>query len=471
MWNTNCNFPHIPILIQMMNRFFIHSLICAITVMGSCLAANRAMAQGQGTAIDKIVAKVDKHIVLLSELEASYLQQLSNGGQSGENVKCEILQGLVVNKVLLAKAEIDSVIVDDKRVDSELDRRMQYYEMQFGSREKIEQAYGKSVEQLKTELRKALQEQMTAQQMQDEITKNVKITPSEVKKFFNSIPKDSIPYFPTEVEVGHIVKTATVSKAQKAQTRAKLNEIRERIVTGGEDFEALAKVHSDDPGSGPNGGNLGYSKRGAMVPQFEAAALKLKPGEISQVIESEFGFHIIQLIDRRGNEYNSRHILIRPSYAEVDLTEAQNYLDSLRTRILNDSISFAKAAKEYSDDKMTSSSGGLFVDPNSNSTKIFAENLDPVVYMTIDTMQVGNITTPIAYRTDDGKSAMRIVYYKTKINPHYANLRDDWQKIYNAALGEKKNKIINEWFIKARNDVSIIVDDEYDKCNLVDNMQ
>jgi peptidyl-prolyl cis-trans isomerase SurA len=454
-----------------MNRLSLYSLICAISLLGNCLAGSAAKAQGQGTPIDKIVAKVDKHIVLLSELEASYLQHLANGGPTGENVKCEILQGLVVNKVLLAKAEIDSVIVDDKRVDSELDRRMQYYEMQFGSREKIEQAYGKSVEQLKAELRKALREQMTAQQMQDEITKGVKITPNEVKKFFNSIPKDSIPYFPTEVEVGHIVKAASVSKSQKAKTRAKLNEIRERIVTGGEDFEALAKTYSDDPGSGSRGGNLGYSKRGAMVPEFEATAMKLKVGEVSQVIESEFGFHIIQLLDRRGNEYNSRHILIRPSYAEVDLTEAQNYLDSLRTRILRDSITFAKAAKEYSDDKGTSSSGGLFVDPNSNSTKIFAENLDPVVYMTIDTMQLGNITPPVAYRTDDGKSAMRIVYYKTKIEPHYANLRDDWQKIYNAALGEKKNKIINEWFIKARNDVSIIVDDEFDNCNLVDNMQ
>jgi peptidyl-prolyl cis-trans isomerase SurA len=307
--------------------------------------------------------------------------------------------------------------------------------------------------------------------MQEEITKNVKITPNEVKKFFSSIPKDSIPYFPTEVEVGHIVKTATVSKSQKAKTRAKLNEIRERIITGGEDFESMAKIYSEDPGSGPRGGNLGYSKRGAMVPAYEATALKLKPGEISQVIESEFGFHIIQLIDRRGNDYNSRHILIRPSYSEVDLTEAQNYLDSLRTRILRDSISFAKAAKEYSEDKATSSSGGLFLDPNSNSTKIFAENLDPVVYMIIDTMQVGNITLPVAYRTDDGKSAMRIVYYKSKIDPHYANLRDDWQKIYNAALSEKKNKVINEWFIKARNGVSIIVDDEYDKCNLVDTMQ
>jgi peptidyl-prolyl cis-trans isomerase SurA len=308
------------------------------------------------------------------------------------------------------------------------------------------------------------------QQMQDNITKDIKITPNEVKRFFNSIPKDSIPYFPTEVEIGQIVRVGSVSKAMKSETKAKLTQIRERVVNG-EDFEMLARTYSDDVESAKRGGNLGYAKRGQMVSEFEAAALKLKPGELSQVIESEYGYHLIQLIDRRGDEYNARHILIRPSYANVDLAEAGQYLDSLRTRILGDTISFEKAAKEYSNDKATASNGGILSDPNSGSTKIFAENLDPVIYLTVDTMQVGSISKPIAYRTDDGKSAMRILYYKSKIDPHYANLSDDWQKIYNAALGEKKNKALNEWFEKAKGDVYINIDDEYKDCRVIEGMQ
>jgi peptidyl-prolyl cis-trans isomerase SurA len=395
---------------------------------------------------------------------------LSDGKPASDEAKCQILQGLVVNKVLAAKAEIDSVIVEDKQVNSELERRMQYMASQFGSEKKIEEAYGKSIDALKSELRKSLKEQLTVQQMQDEITKGIKITPNEVKRFYNSIPKDSIPYFPTEVEVGQIVKIGSVSKSQKNTTRAQLEEIRQRI-TNGEDFEALAKTYSDDLGSARQGGNLGYSKRGTMVANFEAAALKLKKNEISPVIESEFGFHIIQLLDRRGDEYNSRHILIRPSYTDVDLSQATAYLDSLRSRILADSISFEKAAKEYSDDKGSAPNGGILTDPNSGSTKIFAENLDPVIYLTVDTMQVGHISKPVAYRTDDGKSAMRILYYKSKIAPHYANLSDDWQKIYNAALGEKKNKVLNEWFDKSKGEVYISIDDDYKDCKLMQGIQ
>lgn len=436
-------------------------------LLGAILPISQVFSQGQGTAVDKIVAKVDKHIVLLSDVEAGYMQEITNGKQVDESTKCEILQGLVVNKVLLAKAEIDSVIVEEKEVEGDLERRMEYYIMQFGSAEKLEQAYGKSIDAWKKELRKSLKEQMTVQRMQDEITKAIKITPNEVKRFYSSIPQDSIPYFSTEVEVGQLVKIASVGKEQKSETKDRLQEIRDRIVAG-EDFETLAKTYSDDVESAKRGGNLGFAKRGRMVPQFEAAALKLKPGEISQVIESEYGYHVIQLIDRRGDEYDSRHILIRPNYASVDLSETEQYIDSLRTLIIKDSLSFEKAAKEYSDDKTSAANGGLLADANSGSTKIFAENLDPVVYLTIDSMQVGDISKPIAYRTDDGKSAMRILYYKSKVAPHYANLNDDWQKIYSAALNEKKNKVVNDWFEKARNEVFIRIDEDYDKCKLTD---
>jgi peptidyl-prolyl cis-trans isomerase SurA len=361
-------------------------------------------------------------------------------------------------------------MVEDKEIEDQLNRRMDYMiRTQFGSEQKLLEAYGKSVESLKSELRPQVREQLVAQKMQETITGKIKITPSQVKRFYNDLPKDSIPYFPTEVEVGQIVKIAKVGKDQKNEVRAQLNKIRERILAG-EDFAELAKQNSQDPGSAQFGGNLGVAKRGTMVPEFEAMAFKLKKEEISPVFETEYGFHILQLMERKGEEYTARHILIRPGYSTGDLQEAEKFLDSLRTRIVQDSITFEKAAKEHSEDKMTAASGGMIMD-QSGSTKIFTEALDPVVFFTIDSMQVGNISRPIAYRTDDGKSAMRILYYKSKIDPHQANLQDDWQKIYDAALNERKNKALNEWFAKAKDEVFINIDEEYNNCQILGNSQ
>jgi peptidyl-prolyl cis-trans isomerase SurA len=447
-------------------KAIIHNLLTAVAVtvgLGTFTSA-----YGQGKSIDRIVAKVDNYVVLRSEVEA-YFSDMQASGTRGAD-RCAALQQLIIQKVLVAKAEIDSVMVEDKEIEDQLNRRMDYMiRTQFGSEQKLLEAYGKSVESLKSELRPQVREQLAAQKMQETITGNIKITPSQVKRFYNGLPKDSIPYFPTEVEVGQIVKIAKVGKDQKNEVRAQLNKIRERILAG-EDFAELAKQHSQDPGSAQFGGNLGVAKRGTMVPEFEAMAFKLKKEEISPVFETEYGFHILQLMDRKGEEYTARHILIRPGYSTSDLQEAEKFLDSLRTRIVQDSITFEKAAKEHSDDKLTASNGGMIMD-QSGSSKIFTEALDPVVFFTIDSMQVTNISKPIAYRTDDGKSAMRILYYKTKIDPHQANLQDDWQKIYDAALNERKNKVLNEWFAKAKDEVFINIDEEYNTCQILGNSQ
>jgi peptidyl-prolyl cis-trans isomerase SurA len=421
---------------------------------------------GQGKSIDRIVAKVDNYVVLRSDVEALY-NDMQAGGVRGAD-RCGALQQLIIQKVLIAKAEIDSVVVEDKEIEDQLNRRMEYMiRTQFGSEQKLQEAYGKTVETLKGELRKQVREQAVAQKMQETITGSIKITPSQVKRFYNNLPKDSIPYFPTEVEVGQIVKVAKISREQKNEVRAQLNKIRDRVIAG-EDFAVLAKQFSQDPGSAQFGGNLGVAKRGMMVPEFEAMAFKLKINEISQVFETEYGFHILQLLERKGEEYTARHILIRPSYSQVDLNDAERFLDSLRTLIVNDSLTFTKAAKEHSEDKATASRGGMIMD-ESGSSKIFTEALDPVIFFTIDTMQVGNVSKPIAYRTDDGKSAMRILYYKSKIAPHQANLQDDWQKIYDAALNERKTKALNEWFAKAKDEVFINIDEEYGHCKIMSN--
>jgi peptidyl-prolyl cis-trans isomerase SurA len=265
--------------------------------------------------------------------------------------------------------------------------------------------------------------------------------------------------------VAQIVRKAQVSDAQKHATRQKLSEIRQRILDG-EDFHELAKKHSEDPTAQYNGGETGYVGRGSMVPQYEAMAFRLRPGEISQPFESQFGFHIMQLNDRRGNEYNSRHILISAVPSKDDITRAARYLDSLRLAIMMDSISFEDAAKKYSDDQRTKGFGGYFTD-DDGGTKISVKDMDPIVYFNIDTMKVGGISHPNTYRTDDGKDAVRILFFKEKLPPHQANLRDDWHRIQAAALAEKRDKILSKWFEKAKNDVFIKLDPTFDSCNML----
>src|SRR5690606_6482213 len=225
-------------------------------------------------------------------------------------------------------------------------------------------------------LRKQVREQMIVQKMQDVISQKVKVTPSDVKKYYNSIPKDSLPYFSTEVEVGQIVKQPLIGREEKLAAKAELESIKQRILKG-EDFCSLAKIYSEDPGSAVACGELGFFQKGTLVPEYEAVAYRLKPGELSVVTESEYGYHLIQLIERRANEVNTRHILIKPKSSDSDIANSEKYLDSLKRRSLSDSISFEKAAKEYSDDKITQDNGGLMVDSKTGFSQIPMENLDP----------------------------------------------------------------------------------------------
>ncbi len=425
------------------------------------------LAQDTGLVIDKIIGKVDNYIVLKSELEMAYQSYLAEGNPSSEDARCQLFNQLIMNKLMVAKAEIDSVIVTDLEVDNNTDQRMQMILQSSGnSPEQLERAYGKSLEQIKLELRDQIREQMLAREMTSQITKDLNVTPAEIRRFYNKIPTDSLPFYSSDVEVAQIVRVAKVSNTQKEEARRKLTDLRERILKG-ENFNELAMKNSEDPSAQYNGGEMGYVGRGAMVPQFEAMAFKLKIGEISQPFESPFGFHILQLIDRRGNEYNSRHILISAVPSADDIKRAETYLDSLRTLILSDSIKFANAAKEYSDDQMTKGGGGFFTDQDG-SIKISMRDIDPIVYLNIDTMKVGNISRPLVYRTDDGKDAARILYFKKKLPPHQANLKDDWNRIQSAALAEKKDIALEKWFKKARLDVFINIDPAYNGCKLME---
>mgnify|MGYP003736591651 CR=1 FL=1 len=451
-----------------MNLRFLNNLKTVFLLVGMLTPVLYSQAQeNEGFVVDEIIAKVDNYIVLKSDLEKAYQDYLTNGGTPGQEVRCQYMALMVRNKLMMAKAEIDSVMVLDFEVDQYTDRKMEMIIAQSGvTANELEERYGKTLEQIRTEIRDQEREQMIVRKMQDEITKDIVITPSEVRKFFIKIPKDSLPYFSAAVEAAQIVKVAKVSEQQKDITRKQLIEIRNRILTG-EDFGKLAKEFSDDPSVAGNNGNMGWVGRGKMVPEFEAMAFKLKQNEISMPFESQFGFHIMQLIERRGNEYNSRHILISAKPSPSDLVDAKNYLDSLRGLIGPDKMPFQKAAKEYSDDVATKGNGGFFTGADE-SMHVLVEELDPVIFFKIDSMKIGDISEPMFYRTDEGKSSMRIIYYKSRIKPHQASLEDDWTRIQAAALNEKKDKILQKWFSKARKDVFISLDKNYDYCGLLD---
>lgn len=434
----------------------------AISVIA--LLAYTGKAQDQEIVVDKIIAKVDNYIVLKSDLERAYLDYLSRGQINTGDLRCRILENLVINKMLVAKAEIDSVIILDDEVQANLSQRMNYMVSQLGSEEEIEKFYGKSLEQIESELFDEVKEQLTIQRMQGTITESVKITPAEVRRFFDAIPRDSLPYFSTEVSVGQIVVSPEPGKAQHDRVFRQLIEIRGQILRGSS-FADMARLYSEDPGSGSRGGELPFYKRGELAPEFEAAAMTMEIGELSEPIKTQFGYHLIELQERRGNTFKSRHILITPKPSSEDVANAERFLDSLRTGIVSDSLDFRTMAKEHSDDQMTAMNGGFFMD-NDGANRVSVESLDPNIFFTLDTMKTGQVTRPLKFIMPDGSSAFRILYYKDRVAPHQANLKDDYQKIAAAALNEKKSRKMNGWFTEARDDVYIEVDEDYSNCNI-----
>tara|TARA_Y100000591_G_C21836477_1_gene702856 strand:+ start:1239 stop:2567 length:1329 start_codon:yes stop_codon:yes gene_type:complete len=420
--------------------------------------------ESPGVVLDKIISKIDDYIVLKSELESTYLDVLSRGQRLSGNTKCAVLKNLITNKLLVAKAEIDSIMVEDSEVNQELDSRMNIIINQVGSEEEIENYYNKTISEFKNELFDDIKQQLVANKMRREILSDISVSPEEVRSFFNNIPKDSIPYFSTQVQVSQIVKIISVGDDQKEKAKLKLIDIRNKLISG-ENFEILATLNSEDFESAKRGGRIGFVGRGVLQPEYEEASLKLNPGEISMPVETKFGFHLIELIEKRGNMYDTRHILIKPKISDNDIINGKKEMDSLKNLVTIDSVSFEELARKTSDDKFTSSFGGYFTDA-SGGEKILVDELDPVIFFTIDTMKVGSISPPMQFRMDDGSQALRILFYKNKILPHLGNLKEDYQRFRTFALNKKQSEILDNWFEITKSEVFITIDDEYNTCNL-----
>ncbi|MDX2173776.1 MAG: peptidylprolyl isomerase [Bacteroidota bacterium] len=415
----------------------------------------------QQLVIDKVVGVIGKYPILLSDLQNTMLEQEKR--EQSLN-KCKAFEMLVFQKLLVAQADRDSVVVNDQEVDQELSRRMNYYIQQFGSEEKLEEFYGKRTNVIKDDLRGEVKEQLIAQKMQGKITGEAKLTPAEVRLFFKSLPEDSLPLVNSEVELQHIVKKPTFSPEEKEATKKQLEEYRQQVLSGKKKMETMARLYSEDPGSAKDGGFLTFT-RNQMVPEFEGVAFKLKEGEISNVFETTYGYHFIQLVKRKGDFLDARHILLIPKMTNTDFFNCKLQLDSILQWIKEGKYTFEEAARLFSDDKDTKQNGGLMINPQTASTKFDNETLseiDPNLIVTLNSMQIGDISKPMQFVSPvDGKPGFRLLKLKNRIDPHKTNIKDDYQKLALMATAEHNKKMIKDW-IKKRSKITYIkLDPEY----------
>lgn len=421
----------------------------------------------QGQIIDKVVAVIGENIVLMSDIEGQIDQMTLNDIPVNENSKCEVLEDLMYQKLFIEGAKRDSVEVGEQAVEQELNRRLRYFVNQIGSEAELEKFYGKSIDKIKEDFREEVRNLLLIQQMQQEVSGDVTVSPLEVREFYRSIPKDSLPYINSEVRLAQIIKLPEINEEQEQQIIDKLNGFRDRVAKG-EDFGTLAYLYSMDPGSAQQNGELGLMDRSELVPEFSNAANGLQKNEVSEVVKTDFGYHIIQMIDRRGDMINVRHILLIPQVASVDLQRSRKFLDSLKTEILiNDSLNFAQAAVKFSTDLDTRMNGGEMINPLDGTSKFDMETLgqyDRQLLFSIEKSKVGDIIGPELFQARDGKKSYRLVKLIERTEPHVANLSDDYNRLAQSAKRKKENELIESWINKNKQSAYVWVDPSFQSC-------
>jgi len=400
-----------------------------------------------GVVVDQVIAVVGNSAILKSDILNQRRQLQGQGVELGATPECLIMDDMLFQKLLFNQAIIDSVIVSDEQVEQVLDRRLRFFIQQIGSRERLEAYYGKSIDEIKDEFREVIREQEMARMMESQITQNVQVTPSEVRDFFRRLPQDSIPLIETEIILAQIVKKPPVSQQEIDNVRSQLEEYRQRIIRG-TSFATLAILYSEDPGSARRGGELGFFGRGELYPEFEAAAFTLRPGELSEIVETQAGLHIIQMIERRGEQFNVRHLLLRPEVSPIELNAARQQLDSLRNVIEQGQMTFEEAALQFSDDPGRINQG-LMVNPVTGTNRFRPEDIDPNLFFVVDRMAVGSVSAPVGFTNEEGQQAFRLVKLVQRTEPRIANIQQDYDFIQQLALQEKRRRAILSW-VKSR---------------------
>lgn len=421
-----------------------------VSIIPGLLLSILLSAQSDRAVIDRVVATVGGEIILLSEVQEQFAYAKQQQEKLPDDYRCVVLQNLVVQKMLVNQAKLDSIAVKDEEVETQLAARVDRLMLYFNQDEKaLEEYYGQSVSDIKDQMRGDMRNQLLAERMQADVTGKATITPAEVQAFFKKIPVDSLPYFNAEVEIREIVVKPKVNAVEKERARSVAEDLRKRIVEGGEDFATLAKKYSADTGSGASGGDLGWQKRGTFVPEFEAMVYKLEKNQVSPLVETEFGFHVIQLLERRGNLIHSRHILIKPEITAADLELAKGKLDSVRQLIVDKKVTFTEAVKKFGDKGQQSfNNDGRMANPRSGNTFFEVADLDTDIFFSIDGLQPGELTKPFEFKAEDGSQLYRIVLLQSRSKPHKADLKQDYGKIQTAALEQRKTELTEKWVLE-----------------------
>jgi peptidyl-prolyl cis-trans isomerase SurA len=428
--------------------------------------------QETGIVVDKIVAQIGNQIILMSDVESQKQQAIQSGLDPLKINACEILEQLMANELLLDQALLDSISVSDEQVDAEMENRLRLLEEKFGSREKLETFYGETTSKIKDKFRIQIRNKILTQEMERKLVQNISITPKDVSTFFKSIPKDSIPFINMKLSFQQIVYYPKITKDDKKRAYDILSEVRTAIIDNGKSFETQARIYSDDPGSASKGGKIEASA-GMMVPQFESTVFQLKVGEISEIIESPYGYHIIKLISRKGQDYTCLHILKIPEYSPEAIDDASNRMDTCHQLLKENKITWNDAVLRFSNDESTKQNQGIITNPITGDQTWDMEDLNQVdqqIYVLTEMMEKGDYTKPNLYiDIYERKQGFRIVRLSERYPPHIANLQDDYSLIKRATENDKKQKIIQNWIKSKIGNAYIRIDDEYKNCNFSNN--
>ena len=461
-----------------MQRYKLTAIAAGILAVWSF--APQTQAQDKFTA-DKVVAVVGRSAILYSEIDkyskALVAQRKEQGYTSERDPRCEVLEQQIIQKLLYNQSQIDSLEVPMDRIEEIVQSNLDDEIVKYGSVAALEMFYHKPIFSVREELRNRYKESSGASEMENTIRNKVHITPGEVEKFYKSLPKDSLPIIPEQYVYSQIVRYPSNVEDAKLRTKERLLELRERILNGAK-FDMLARTYSQDPQSAIRGGDMGLSSKDIFVPPFADALSKLKPGQVSGVVETMYGFHLIQLIDKIGNQYHVSHILLKPQYTDKDLEEPYDRLDSVQKLIVAGKLTFEEAVTENSEDKYSKQNGGLVSnleqlemynigDPTEASTKFYTEYLNPEDYRVLQKLKPGEVSTPFASQDMLQNLLCKIVRLEEVIPAHPADLKEDYLQIERMALADKQNKAFVDWLKEKADGMYIRIDDEFRNCDFM----
>lgn len=423
--------------------------------------------QAQSNMIDGVVWVVGDNAILRSEVEEQRIRAQYEGTRIQGDPYCVIPEQIAVQKLFLHQAKIDSIEVSSSQVEAQLNMRIDHMLREIGSKEKMEEYFKKTTSEIKEELRQTIHDQMTIQMVQQKLVSNIKLTPGEVRHFYQNLPADSLPMIPAMVEVQIVTIEPPIPQEDIEATKKRLREYADRVNSGSADFSLLARLYSDDLGTASKGGELGFLGRGTMVPEFTNAAFALQePGQVSRVFETEFGFHIVQLIEKRGDRINCRHILLRPRVSSDIKVKTFMQLDSLANLIRAGKQTFETVATQNSSDKNTRMNGGLMTNPATGATKFEYQELPQEVAKAVYNLNVGEISEPFSMMSQElGREVYAFVKVKSKIANHKANLTDDYQQLKQYYQAVKSQEIIQDWIEQKIKETYVFIAPDWQNCD------